>query len=300
MTRWGSRSSGSPTTSTSGRSPTTARGSGRRARAPATFSASRSATTAWRAAAAARIAGTFSKPGPCSSPARPRGTGRATARPAYDEDPDAGAARPTCGRTRPAAVQPSGKGEPAGRGARVDEQGDVARGRLRDLGDRLHRADLVVGRLAGDDRGVGEAGRGRRGGSGPGRPRRRHASSRPDHASGVEHGGVLDRGVHDPVDRRGAPRCRPSSPRCTASVPEAVNVTSSGRTPSASARRRARVVEQQVGRTPARVVDPPGVGVRRGRGRPRTPARCRVQRLSGRGVQVDPIGSVLAGPRAHT
>ncbi len=51
--------------------------------------------------------------------------------------------------------------------------------------------------------------------------------------------------------------------------------------------RRARVVEHEAG-GPARVVDPPGVGVRRVEGGLERLPRRRVQRLSGRGVQVDP------------
>ena len=62
VSTWGSRSAGWPTTSTSGRAPTTAADPVDQGATGAGSTSARSATTAWSAAAAASAAGTFSKP----------------------------------------------------------------------------------------------------------------------------------------------------------------------------------------------------------------------------------------------
>ena len=93
--------------------------------------------------------------------------------------------------------------------------------------------------------------------------------------------------------RRSAPRWRPRRPRCTASVPEDVKVTSSGRSPERLGRRGPGVVEDQP-RGPPGVVEPPRVGVRRVEGGHEGLAGGRVQGLPGRGVEVDPA-AVLRG-----
>ena len=98
---------------------------------------------------------------------------------------------------------------------------------------------------------------------------------------------------------RSAPRWRPRRPRCTASVPEAVKVTSSGRSPSASA-----VAARALSRTSraARpvVVEPPRVGVRRVEGGREGLAGGRVQRLARTRCRGRPGDRAPRGPRRMT
>ena len=226
MTRWGSRSSGSPTTSTSGRlrdlrpdpvdegvltgvllvplgdDGLEGGGGGQHGRHVLE--------------AAVALVG----------PVVRRGRGRASGRPGVRPgSPTPGRPAPLVGRRRRAPTNPAGSGQPADRGTGVDEEGDVAQPR-RELGDGLHGADLVVGGLAGHAP-WRPRGRGRRG-----RPDRRGRPARPasdpwSRPQAVQHRGVLDGGVHEGIARASAPRCRPSSPRWTASVPDEVKATSS-------------------------------------------------------------------------
>ena len=85
---------------------------------------------------------------------------------------------------------------------------------------------------------------------------------------------------------RARPACSPSSPRCTASVPEEVKVTSSGRTPEALGDHRPGVVEQQPRRA-GRAVQAPRIGVPLVERGDERLARGGVQRLGRRAVEVD-------------
>jgi hypothetical protein len=185
------------------------------------------------------------------------------------------------GDRRPAV----GQREPSGGGAGVDEDRDVT-GPLGHLGHRLEGGDLVVGRLTGHDGGVGEVEvvqthprllvdrhDARRGA----RPARR-----------VEHGGVLDGGVHErlsPVFRT------PVQPEQTAVDRLGARRREDDLVGADAQRLRGGgpgVVQHEPCRAPG-VVDPARVGpCRLEGGRVGLPGRG-VQRLAGGGVEVDPL-----------
>ena len=231
-------------------------------------SASRSDTTACRAAAAARIAGTSRSRCRARSPARPRGTVPRPRARGVPQHTDPGWPSPLVrgrGQRRP-SPRAGGAGRPRRRRRRK-----AGRSRLpRDLGHGLDRGDLVVGGLDADDRASV-----RSRSSSRIRPRASTARTRvvaPDHRAACRTAECSKRRGHLVTGARAA--MRPSSPRCTAWVPEAVNVTSSGRTPSASA-----VAARALSRTSRadlRVVDPPGAGERRAEGGLERLSRCRV------------------------
>ena len=209
---------------------------------------------------------------------------------------DAGRAAPLVGRAggrRPAL----GQREPARRGAGVDEQRDAgATAATSATGWTVPTSWLA--RLAARRPSGAVRGRRRRRPTRPSRstrtarPRRRRAT--PAACSTAE----CSTAECDHASPRAAPRCSPSRPRCTASVPEAVNDTSSRRTPSASATACAGVVEQQPGVAGRRGAA--GAGRRTpGRGRraaPRAPPGAAARRTRSRGSAA---GLVTGTTRAH-
>ena len=226
MTRWGSRSTGSPTTSVSGISATRARIRSTRACWRA-LTSSRSATTAWSAAAAPSAAGTFSKPAdPLVDPVV--GGERVAPRTslADQQHADAGRAAPLvrrAGGDRPAVA---GGGAGPSRRRRPRRPGSPAAaprrpaGRCRPRGwpTGARRRRARPGRLEVDAAQVVD----------PDRPQPAGRAARPARAG--------RRSARPPACATAAPgRASPSRPRCTASVPDEVNDTSSRRTPSASA-----------------------------------------------------------------
>ena len=154
-----------------------------------------------------------------------------------------------------------------------------------DLGDRLDRADLVVGRLDGDDARparAGDASATRPGRPGPGgrRPARcRRGASAPQRAA-CSTAECSTAECTTTCARPRAPGGRPSRPRWTASVPLAVKVTSSGRTPSASATA-SRALSSSSRASRAGAVQPARVGVPLVEGGQERLAGRRVQRLRG-------------------
>ncbi len=227
MTTWGSRSTGSPTTSVSGISATRARIRSTRACWRA-LTSSRSATTAWSAAAAPSAAGTFSKPETRSSTRSSTGNGVRHDVPLRTSSTPTPAGPPHLCAEPAATDQPSGQRQPAHRGAGVHE-------------DRVRPPRLPPRRPAGRCR--------PRGWPTGARPRRARQGSvevdpaqrgRPGPAAPARRAATPARAGRRSARQRSAPRRRraatsPSRPRCTASVPDEVNDTSSRRTPSASA-----------------------------------------------------------------
>ena len=113
----------------------------------------------------------------------------------------------------------------------------------------------------------------------------------------VQHGGVLDGRHHDrAADPGPAARASPATPRCTASVPDAVNATSSGRAPSEAATDSRGRVQQQPRAPRGARTDAPG------RPTPRSPRRGRRLALPGASAarmrrRGTPPATTASGPR---
>ena len=216
VTRWGSRSTGSPTTSTSGTS-------------AATAVRIRSTSACWRAFDLVALGDHGLERGGggqggrhvLEAGARARRPGRRSGKGLRHRAPLRTSSTPTpagpphlCAEPA-AAASPSGSGEPAHRGAGVDEE-RVRRRRPRgDLGDRLEGADLVVGGLAGGDATSGRAARPSHGVEarpGPVDGHRDRPSASARQAGGVQHRRVLDGGVDDASTARAGARAQPEQP----------------------------------------------------------------------------------------
>ena len=278
VTRWGSRSTGSPTTSTSGTSAATCariRSTSARSRAA---SAAASAAAARRRAAAATTAGRFDHPG--GTPGLPL-VGRVRRLPpgalADHQQPDAGRPAPLVragGQHRPARPAAAPGRPTAPRRRRAAPRLGAGLGRR---GDRLHRAHLVAGA---DQRGQRHPGRGHRRRPGvqvePAEPVHRHRHGRaaaPPRAARRRAAPPSARSPSAPGSppARRRPARPPSTAACAAAVPLAVKESSSGRTPSISRGGLAGGVEQLAGPAGLARRAWPGRPSRR-RGRPAAPA----------------------------
>ena len=262
----------------------------------------RSASDGAQAAAAATTAGTSGTPG--TRPPRARPPGRASASECRCGPPARRRVGPPHVRASPASTD-----QPSGLGAwpsvwRRHRRPAARRRAVGDRGDRLRRADLVVGGLQAAAATPSARARPRR--TRPGRPgpvRRRRPTRPPPCATccgGVQHRGVLDRAVHERAPARRLPASVPSTAACSAWCRSPVKLTSSGRAPSASATRFAGRVEQQPRRAGQRRTAGPGRPSRRRarraapRARPGAAAR-RTRRPDSRRPTVAPT-LVVAGP----
>ena len=203
--------------------------------------------------------------------------------PSYGQDADARGAAPLVGR-RGERGPALGEGEPPGRGAGVDEERYAVEPRG-ELGHGLHRADLVVGGLAGDDGGVleveGVEDDPRLGVDGE------RAGGAPRPGRGLQDRRVLDGGVHDRVAMALGAAVEPEEAavhRLGARRREGHLV---GPQPECLGRHGPGVVEDEPGGATG-VVEPPGVGVGRVRAAAKGLARGRMQGFPGGRVEVRP------------